>query len=156
MRLYHGTPYGYFDFADYVGEYAFFTTSKEVAREYTRALIQSGKKPEGAKIGPTILEVDVTLATGSIFNTAREPDRTLYTRLVRQARAALPDDDWPSGQLMVTYLDEYTSVLLPPWSDVKTLMPYIIDEGFRAAWVSEGSQGASLVVHHPQDVVRPA
>ncbi len=151
-RMWHGTPYGPIrSFSEFAVPRAYFTPSPAVAKDYTHGPgIASGRRPAGVTGStPSIYEVEVDLEPDEVFDTRRPEHQALYEEIRQEIKRRFPNDrdEWIDRDLIRTPSD------VPGWSGHYpgygtglALIPYLKDRGFAGLLLSEGSQGASLLV----------
>jgi hypothetical protein len=151
---YHGSPYEAMgSAADFKGPYIFLTDSEQVAGEYKEPLPAAGKRPEGVKDGPSRYEVELLFDASSIFDTRIPEHMTVFREMVKQA--LLEDREEPMltmGDLTRVHATVGSNLggTFPSYGCVRYLSGRLRDLGYKAAYIAEGSQGASLMVMDPQ------
>lgn len=161
QKLFHGSPYSsgiIENFSDFElsGGVLFLSPCKHIAQEYTKPLLSAGKKPKKqVQDTPVVYTVQINIEDDQIFDTRNPAHLQIYKQLRKQIRDEDPEAALDS--LMQTPYIPNCSIqvagLLPSFGAVHVLKRYLKDMGFRAAWISEGSQGASLALFNPNDAV---
>ena len=158
--LYHGSPYGGLEnLSKFEGrrEMLFLTPSPSVAEHYTSILLSSGQRPKkmAVKDQKTIYTFNIDLPEEVVFDTRKPEHRKLYYQIRNELKEELEPEDWPSKDLMFTPdlpdSDVSTYGQFPDFGSGLNIRSKLKELGFRAMWVSEGSQGASLGLFYPQD-----
>ena len=159
-HFYHGSPYsGLISTTEFEGRYLFLTPSPGIARDYTIKLPASGKRPKKRRVinQKTIYTLKVNLSKDVIFDTRRPEHQRLYREIRSQLKLEIESEDWPSKDLMLTPdlpdSSLSTAGFYPDFGSGLNIIPSLQERGFRALWVSEGSQGASLGLFYPEDAV---
>lgn len=157
-HYYHGSPYsGLTSTAEFEGRYLFLTPSPGVAKDYTVQLPASGKRPKNREVfnQKTIYTLVVILPENAIFDTRKPEHHQLYSEIRNQIKLETDPEDWPSRDLIATPdLPDSpisTAGFYPDFGSGLNIIPKLQEYGFRALWVSEGSQGASLGLFYPED-----
>lgn len=157
--FYHGSPYysgivENFSSFELLGNILFLTPCRAVADEYTRQLLAAGRKPKRPVENKRVVyTVKIEMADQQIFDT-RNPDHAqAYDQIMTNLMAQDEDERYRdlSHTPSLRGCNLETGGLLPSFGAVRALQRPLIQMGFRACWISEGSQGASLAVFHPQD-----
>lgn len=159
--FYHGSPYSSgivqdFSGFEFSGGVLFLTPCRQIARDYTRPLLASGKKPsKQVEARPVIYKVELKLEEDDIFDTRKPEHRKLYKDIGKKLREE-DEEDYLEALMMTPWLPNCSLEVvgeLPSFGAVHKIKKYLKDLNFRAAWISEGSQGASLAVFYPEDAV---
>lgn len=153
---YHGSPYSGLDLAAYENEILFVTPSPSVAHHYTVVLPASGRRPRATVLDKkTIYTFDVNINQEDIFDTRYPEHENAYQEIRNELKKILDPEDWPSKRLVATpSLPDSTmntSGYFPDFGSGLEIVTEFKNRGFRALWVSEGSQGASLGLFYPEE-----
>jgi len=158
IPFYHGSPYsGMKNTSDFEGRYLFLTPSRSVASSYTTTLPASGRRPQLFEVEDqkTIYTLRITTLPHEIFDTRNDEHQQLYTEIRDELKYELDPEDWPSRDLTATPNIPDSPISLggyfPDFGSGLNIIPKLQELGFRALWVSEGSQGASLGLFYSED-----
>ena len=118
-------------------------------------MLGTGRRPyEGVQEVETLYTISVHLNERDIFNTTEPEDRNIYYKIREELKRELDPEDWPSRELSSTpRLADVSFVIygdLPDYGAGLAIIPSLKDMGFSGMWVSEGSQGASLLIFYPE------
>ena len=151
---FHGSPYAFDSASEFEQPIMFVTDSLEVASDYTKELIGSGNRPTGVqrKPEPSLYEVRLLFASDMILDTRKPEHRELFASLARESRRRFDDDGFSKGDMMRVHAAHGSSIAgeFPSFGVTRMLLRLLQDHGMVAAFVGEGSQGASLAVSDPQ------
>lgn len=157
MKLFHGSPFSGVD--DKFGSYdagsrgvLFFTPDHHTAREYalmdpkyTRVLAAARPVRDDVKREPTIYTADVH--PSRIFDTHVSSMLDEYEEIRQEVRQQYPND--PEEWFPKALNKHGTGALSPRgylnWGSVH-LKTYLMNRGYDAMWIDEGSQGVSLAM----------
>jgi hypothetical protein len=157
MKLFHGSPFAGVDdkFSSFdAGSRGvlFFTPDRRAAREYammdpkyTRVLAAARRVRDDIKLEPTIYTADVR--PDRVFDTHAPGVLDEYEEIRREVRQRYPND--PEEWLPRAQNEHGTGALSPRgylnWGSAH-LKQYLMDRGYDAMWLDEGSQGISLAM----------
>lgn len=159
-EFYHGSPYSSgqiedFSSFDLVGNILFLTPCRHIAEEYRTPLMGAGRRPTKVNVEntPVVYTVRINIPDDQIFDTRKPAHAQIYEDMMEQLLAE--DEDERYRDLVHTPwlpgCTVNTAGLLPSWGTVRVIRPLLLQRGFRATWINEGSQGASLALFHPED-----
>jgi len=157
--FFHGSPYSsgnIMDFANFelAGGILFLSPCQNVAQEYTKVLLGSGRKPKQHHLEkPTVYTVKLGIEADEIFDTRKPEHHEMYKKLRRHIASLDPEDNL--GNLARTPALQDCNLQIagdfPSFGAAHMLKSHLMPLGFRGVWISEGSQGASLALFNPLD-----
>lgn len=151
---YHGSPWCCMQsIADYQGDIMFITDSKFVAEEYTKPLLGTGKRLNNeTNNGPVVYTLRLTFNPEQIFDTRRSDHVKLFQKLMKQSFIDDPEDFFRNSDIIrvPAARGSVISGYFPSFGIARSLLRTLVSHGFKAAFIGEGSQGASLAVLAPQ------
>lgn len=152
---YHGSPYAFDSMSQFEQPLMFVTDSKHVASEYTKELIGSGNRPaNGSKQEqePSLYEVGLLFGDDRILDTRKPDHKELFAALAKESRRRFDDDGFSRKDMMHVPAAPGSRIAgeFPSFGLAITLLELLRDHAMVAAFVGEGSQGASLAIRDPQ------
>jgi len=149
---FHGSPYCCMETAaDYERPIMFVTDSEAVAREYRWALPAAARRPKGNhRDEPTLYKVRLLFSSAAILDTRVPAHRAVYQEIADGSTARRID---PQLVSVHAARDSTVAGAFPSYGTVLPLMRALEPMGFQAAFIAEGTQGASLAVWRPQQAV---
>jgi hypothetical protein len=126
----------------------FLTDSRQVAIEYTRPLMGSGTKPRDANESKGLYSIRLLFNETQIFDLRIQEHKDLFLSYVHKSEGEIRKSD-----VMSVHSAHGSNLrgVFPSFGVVRELSQFLLEDGFQAMIVAEGSQGASLAVFNPQE-----